>query len=377
MLTDGYTKYFKFKKAELTTPKVFNYYVQEDGIVSISILEKNWHFHRELRNISHPTSLIVAEYDPSNNSIKKIYSKYENNEDLELTKTLTKGYYLVWAYKTTDPNEKIAAEEMVVRFCAIAKGSVNLVGDDTDFELIRNLISTRVKEENKEELQKEDSWKKNWIVCLILTVIVIVLFGNNYNPIKSLENENGASYLMNYTYSAMLPFNKEIKFSDVSCLATMISIFPAGLFIAIYYIFKVENKHLEFFAPTIIISIIEIMILIINKTAFIVPNYILSIGFSVLQIYIVVYIFSNVKEKLFDLKKSTYIAISGVVVLLMMPFPREISDIVKRDIPYMIFVTESVMVLNYTDRRFWKLASWIFTVLTLFESIGFLIVNFV
>ena len=156
MLTDGYTKYFKFKKVELTTPKVFNYYVQEDGIVSISILEKNWHFHRELRNISHPTSLIVAEYDPSNNSIKKIYSKYENNEDLELTKTLTKGYYLVWAYKTTDPNEKIAAEEMVVRFCAIAKGSVNLVGDDTDFELIRNLISTRVKEENKEELQKED-----------------------------------------------------------------------------------------------------------------------------------------------------------------------------------------------------------------------------
>lgn len=235
----------------------------------------------------------------------------------------------------------------------------------------------KIEKENKEELQKEDSWKKNWIVCLILTVIVIVLFGNNYNPIKSLENENGASYLMNYTYSAMLPFNKEIKFSDVSCLATMISIFPAGLFIAIYYIFKVENKHLEFFAPTIIISIIEIMILIINKTAFIVPNYILSIGFSVLQIYIVVYIFSNVKEKLFDLKKSTYIAISGVVVLLMMPFPREISDIVKRDIPYMIFVTESVMVLNYTDRRFWKLASWIFTVLTLFESIGFLIVNFV
>ena len=156
MLTDGYTKYFKFKKAELTTPKVFNYYVQEDGIVSISILEKNWHFHRELRNISHPTSLIVAEYDPSNNSIKKIYSKYENNEDLELTKTLKKGYYLVWAYKTTDPNEKIAAEEMVVRFCAIAKGSVNLVGDDTDFELIRNLISTCVKEENKEELKKED-----------------------------------------------------------------------------------------------------------------------------------------------------------------------------------------------------------------------------
>ena len=156
MITDGFTKYFKFKKEELATPKVFNYYVQEDGIASVSILEKNWHFHRELRNISHPTSLIIAEYDPANNDIKKVYSKYENNEDLEITKTLKKGYYLVWAYKTTDPNEKIAANEMIVRFSTIAKGSVDLIGDDTNFDLIRTLITQCVKNDHKEELQKED-----------------------------------------------------------------------------------------------------------------------------------------------------------------------------------------------------------------------------
>ena len=67
MLTDGFTSYFKFDK--LDTPKVFDFSVEEDGLVAISLLEKNWHYHRELRNISHPTSLIVAEYDPSNKRI--------------------------------------------------------------------------------------------------------------------------------------------------------------------------------------------------------------------------------------------------------------------------------------------------------------------
>ena len=156
MITNGFTTYFKFNKSELTTPKVFNFCVQEEGIVSISILGKNWHFHRELRNVSHPTSLVVAEYDPSNQNIKAIYSKFENNEDLEVTNTFKKGYYLAWAYKTTDPNEKIEAEEMNVKFCVKAKGAVELIGDDTDFEVIRNVIYKYLTQQNKDKIKKDD-----------------------------------------------------------------------------------------------------------------------------------------------------------------------------------------------------------------------------
>ena len=156
MLTDGFTSNFTFEKSQLVTPKVFNLYVQEEGIVSISILENNWHFHRELRNISHPTSLVIAEYDPSNKIIKKVYSKYENNEDLELTKTLNKGYYIIWAYKTTDPNEKIEADKMIVRFCSKTRASVNIIGDDVNFDLIRNIIYQNIKEQNKDKIKKDD-----------------------------------------------------------------------------------------------------------------------------------------------------------------------------------------------------------------------------
>ena len=155
MLTDGLTSSFKFTKDQLKTPKVFNLYVAKEGVVSVSVLEKNWHFHRELRNVSHPTSLIIAEYD-SNKNIKQVFSKYENNEDLEITKTLKKGLYLVWAYKTTDPNEKFPAEEMNVKFLSLQKASVELVGDDVNFELARNIIFNYIKEQNKDKMKKDD-----------------------------------------------------------------------------------------------------------------------------------------------------------------------------------------------------------------------------
>ena len=156
MLTNGFVKCYDFEKEQMKMPKVFNLFVQEDGLVSVSILENNWHYHRELRNISHPTSLVIAEYDPSNKTIKNVYSKYENNEDLEITEQLKKGFYLVWAYKTTDPNEKISAERMKVKFLALTKAKVELVGDDENFDLLRNIIYQHIKEKNKDKMKSDD-----------------------------------------------------------------------------------------------------------------------------------------------------------------------------------------------------------------------------
>ena len=156
MLNDGFAKYYKFQKDQFSTGKIFNLFVQEDGIISISIIEKNWRFHRELRNISHPTSLVIAEYDPSNNNIKNIYSNYESNEDLEITTNLKKGFYLIWAYKTSDPNERMDVENMSIKFCTSVKASVELIGDDKNFELIRNIIYQWVKEQNRDKIKTDD-----------------------------------------------------------------------------------------------------------------------------------------------------------------------------------------------------------------------------
>ena len=156
MIYDGFTKNFEFKNEELLTPKVFNIYLQEEGKVSLSIYEKNWHYHRELRNILHPTSLIIAEYDTKNNLIKKIYSNYESNNDVEITKNLQKGYYLVWAYKTNDVNEKIIANEMKIKFCSDAKISIKYMGNDDNFKLIKNIIYKSIKEKNTNKIKKNE-----------------------------------------------------------------------------------------------------------------------------------------------------------------------------------------------------------------------------
>jgi hypothetical protein len=126
-----------------------------------------------------------------------------------------------------------------------------------------------------------------------------------------------------------------------------------------------------------IVSVIEIILLITGKLSFVVPNYILAIGFALLQIYMIIYIFANVKDKMFNMIKSAYVSILGIIVIMLAPFPSAISEINKRVIPYMIFVLESFIVLNYTDKRFWRLASWVFTIICLFETIGYMIVKFV
>jgi hypothetical protein len=235
--------------------------------------------------------------------------------------------------------------------------------------------SQKDKAEKEEEKNKLD--KKNLIIMIVLIIIGIIItaFFYQYEKIESLENKIGSCYLMNYTYSVMMPFNKNIKFENASCLATMISIFPIGLFIAIWYIFKIEDKHSEFLIPTIIVSILELIILLSNKFVGVIPNYIFSLGFAVLQIYMIVYIFANIEEKLFTLKQASYISLLGIIVILLLPFPNAISTVRDRALPYIMFVIESFMLLNYADKRFWRLSSWIMTIICLFESISYLVVN--
>ena len=96
IICDGYKSTFDFNKlSDLIYPHVFNLYLEEETIISISAIEKNWRFHKELRKISHPTSIIITEYDPDEKNLKYITCSYESYEDTEKTRVLNKGYYLV------------------------------------------------------------------------------------------------------------------------------------------------------------------------------------------------------------------------------------------------------------------------------------------
>ena len=154
MIFDGFNKIYEFKKEkdELIYPKIFNFYMPEEGIISVSIfLEKNWHFHRELREVHNPTSLIIAKYDNVNNEIQDvILTKYQSNDDTEISKYLNKGYYLVWAYSFNSENNN----SIKIKFCSDIKISIKYKGNDINFELIKNIIIQNIRKKNLNKINK-------------------------------------------------------------------------------------------------------------------------------------------------------------------------------------------------------------------------------
>ncbi len=229
--------------------------------------------------------------------------------------------------------------------------------------------------------RKEINLRKKQIIFFVFALILGALISTifyRYNVIQALENENGLSYLMSYTYSFNIPFNKTIKFSDNSALATCMSIFPMVLLVAVIYVFKYE-KHSEFLIPTSIFSILGIIGISGVNAIFggIVPNYIMALSISILQIYMMIYIFANVEEKVFSLKASMYVSLAGIIAFLLIKFPTPFTTIRGKTRPYMIFVLESFIFLNYSDKRFWRVATVVYPIIVLIESIGFLVMKII
>lgn len=225
---------------------------------------------------------------------------------------------------------------------------------------------------NKEKNKKENIEKKDvkFIVILSLGILVSIIVGivfYKYNPIKSINNYRGINYLTNYTYDVFV--------KDEGYLHTFISVFPIGLFIGIYYIFKEENKHFNFYSITSLVSILELIILLLNIKFSFLPNYIFALSFNLLQIFMIIYTFANLDERYFGLVKTAYITLILLVILALMPRLKKLNATLL-DISYIIFVLESYIVLNYSDKRFWRLGSWVFTIICISESIGYLIVKF-
>lgn len=246
--------------------------------------------------------------------------------------------------------------------------------------IIWRLLEEKKNNKEKKSLQNKSDTKhkkvqKKFLIIGILIAIVLGCAFYNYQPLKSLENKNGFNYLSSYTYDSFIVFDGNIKYENSSCLVSFISVFPISLIVGVWYIFKEESEHLYFFIPNVMVSILELILIVSNKTISFIPNYVMVVGFNLLQIYMIIYLFARVKEKMFSLTKSAYIALFGLLILMFIPVPSTMSKLFL-NLSYMLFVVEAYIVLNYSDKRFWRLASWSFTIICLFDFIGYGIVNF-
>ena len=151
IIYEGVTKTYIIEKTEdIEYPHIFNFKVSQKGNVSIGIIEKNWRYHRELQNVSHPTSIILAGYEPGNTQLKYITGAYECYDDVEKTRELEPGYYFLYVYKVLKISEKPLPEAMNVRIISEGDISMDYIGADVDFDVAEQIIYYGVK------LLKED-----------------------------------------------------------------------------------------------------------------------------------------------------------------------------------------------------------------------------
>ena len=155
ILFNSYFKKFEFNKSQdLNEAQIFNFYLENKGKVSFSISDNLWKFHKDLKYYSHPTSLILVEYDPETINIKNIYTEFECDKDIEKTISLKEGYYLLWVYKHfLDEGDN---KNMKIKISSENQFSIKHMGPDKDFQLIQQIIYEQTKEEKqKENLIKE------------------------------------------------------------------------------------------------------------------------------------------------------------------------------------------------------------------------------
>jgi hypothetical protein len=153
ILFNSYSKIFDNNELQnLSEPQIFNFYLENQGKISITISENNWKFHKELKNYSHPTSLVLVEYDQENINIKNIYTDFENNKDIEKTILLNEGFYFLWIFKYFLGEEENINKNMKIKILSENKMKIKYIGPDTNFEVIQQIIYEQTKNEKKENL---------------------------------------------------------------------------------------------------------------------------------------------------------------------------------------------------------------------------------
>ena len=150
ILFNAYSKKFEFKEEkDLNEAQIFNFYLDNKGKVSISIIDNLWKFHKDLKKYSHPKSLVLVEYDPENTNIKNIYTDFECDKDIEKTISLNEGYYLLWVYKHFLDEDDDKNKNLKIEILSENQLSIKHIGPDKDFKLIQQIIYQQTKEEKE------------------------------------------------------------------------------------------------------------------------------------------------------------------------------------------------------------------------------------
>lgn len=217
--------------------------------------------------------------------------------------------------------------------------------------------------------KKEYKFKISDLVYIVIPIIISILLNYRYyivsngntifsSAIERVRTQSGLSLLFSYIYSVFLPF-KEVQ--NAWYFASIMSVFPVPIIIAFYYLYK-NDKHTEFLFPIAVIVTIELIhcfsglptvisnILLFKYVS--VQSAALVIGFA--NVYLYLYILSNINEKIFNIKYAIRITLITVCFVAFISRPSELSS---SGIVYAyacIYCLFAFLLLNSNDKKYKK-----------------------
>lgn len=236
---------------------------------------------------------------------------------------------------------------------------------------------------------KEYKFEKFDILLFSLIVLIIGAFGiyffiSSHYAIISIMNTSypgardetgghGIKYLFSYLYSFMLPFRQDF---DVMEFASFMSFFPVPLIMGLVYLYKKE-KHGEFILPLLVAIVLETVWCMSGMPAIlakftmlnVVPVERCAVAVGLASIYLYIYMFANVEEKIFKQTHSGYIVLAILIALFFIDVPTVLNTKGNLYIFVMIEALGGFLLLNIGDKNYQKLFLGFAVIVSLVSSV--------
>lgn len=231
-----------------------------------------------------------------------------------------------------------------------------------------------IKNRKKYKLNLKNVFITIGIVAFITAVSILVevntgLFSQASDICKNNRIGNGLTYNFSYIYNFLLPY-KDTGIN--SNLASMISVFPVPVILALVYLYKKE-KHEEFLFPMLCVITLEFVWSMISL-----PNIIgnitglslvsikdVTLGVALANIYMFLYMYSNIEEQALSFVSSIRLTLVILVLNFFVKMPNAYSAKIYSYIFAIVLTLESFLMLCYTDKKYKKVSLWVMGLLTI------------
>jgi hypothetical protein len=203
-------KTFEINGHDVHQPQVYNLLLEEDSEICISLHRPNDFYNHNTNQTPCPLSIAVARCDEENNLLLDVVGGNETYLDVDFVKTLKKGLYVIWVYCSHKLSHN-KPESLKLRLISQSQFRVKHETSDPDFKIIKEILESGIKQDNKEQIDSNKSFSKIEN-CYKSTGLGYIYFLNKYDNYSLTVNYDSTNIK---NIPLFKPYDDETKFSIV------------------------------------------------------------------------------------------------------------------------------------------------------------------